>query len=225
MNVAATVFIRVIEDVEGGMMPTNTDISDSDPTLRTSPNFDLILIRKIYHMNSFGRTVSDRLKNHVLVSIRVNFKSEEGDFFAVWKRSNIIVKRLTNLAFKTPPDIRVDIWGLLFVFLTFEPLLDTVHMNVLDGSCTTARSYKGIPRLLFRKTNPTAIFILSTQVFVCPLFMVDCVKRSSPVNVETHGVWVWLTSESVEAEYFLHIHMWVDGVHVGLNICCHAHCR
>lgn len=44
MDIAATLFIRVVEDVEGGVMPTNTDISDSDTALRPSPNFDFILI-------------------------------------------------------------------------------------------------------------------------------------------------------------------------------------
>lgn len=222
MDIAATLFIRVVEDVEGGVMPTNTDISDSDTALRPSPNFDFILIWEVYYVNGFGRTISHRLKNHILVRIRMNIKSQEWNLFPAGQRNNIIIKRLTNLTFKTPPDVRVDEWCLLFVFLAFEPLFNTFQMNMFYGACTTARRYNRITRLLFRKTNPAANFFVSTFIFMgWLLFIVDCVICSTSWainNIQTNAICIRLTSESIEAQYFLLIYMWVDGVHVGLNI-------
>lgn len=210
MDITAALFIGVIEDVEGGVMPANADVSDSDTALRPSANFDFILIREVYYVNGLGRTVGHRLKNHILVRIRMNIKSQERHLFPVWQRNNIIIKRLANLTFETPPDVRVDVRCLLFVFLTFEPLLDTFQMNMLHGACTTARRDNRISRLLFRETDPAANFFLSSHVFDGLLFIVDCVVCSTSWaidNIESDGICIRLTSESVEAEHFLLIYM------------------
>ena len=122
----------------------------------------------------------------------------------------VLIKGLANLTFETPPDVRVDVRRLLFVFLTFEPLLDTFQMNMLHGACTTARRDNRVSRLLFRETDPAANFFLSSQVFDGLLFIVDCVICSTSWaidNVESDGICIRLTSESVEAEHFLLIYM------------------
>ena len=138
------------------MMSADTNISNSNLTLRTSAYFDFSLLWKIYNMYCLAWTISNAFNNHILFCIFLNIKSKKTCWFpSFWMRNYIFIKLFTYLAFKTTPDIRINNSSFFFMFFTFKPFSNTFQVNKPNGTSTITRRYDRIPWFFFRKTNST----------------------------------------------------------------------
>ena len=70
----------------------------------------------------------------------MHVKFEKRNLLAIWQSYQVLVESLADFTLKASPDIRVDIWSLLLVLFTLEPLLNAFDMDVLNRTLTFARN-------------------------------------------------------------------------------------
>ena len=155
---------------EGRMMPTDTDISDSDLTLRPSANLDLVTQAEVNHMDGLGRTVGHRLNHDVFIGSFMNIVLEKRNLFpCFWMRYSVFVECLAYLAFQASPDVGVDHGSFFLVLFAIQPFLDALNMNPFDrADAFASRNYRVVWFVLAKANSTDRLFGLN-GIFVLVL--------------------------------------------------------